>query len=457
MKITQEGPDQRQAVLNIEMEPEDLEKYLDRAYRRLVQRMTVPGFRRGKAPRAILERMLGREALLNEALDSLVSGATTEAVQEQGLEVSAQPQVEVLGTDPVVLKATVPLIPRVELGDYGSLRIPQEAVSVEEEQVQQALEEIRLDAAPWEPVERPVQMGDLVVLDGAGSADGRTIFDQKAAAYVVSQDPVPLPGFGAALEGMSSGESQEFALDIPEDHSDQGLAGKACQITVAVKEVKERRLPDLDDEFARGVGEGYDTLEALKEDVRNRLQATLENQAKRNYEDQAVEQLLESTQVELPPLLIEREIEHLLEEQRSGAQSQVGRQVELDEYISALGKSQEELQEELRPRAEERLGRSAVLSRIAEEEDVQVPEEAVEGEIAQMVQEAGRRGNEVRRLFADPRQRELLARALRTRRTIEHLASIARGEVEATTVKPGPQSEEESAAETALTSSEDQS
>lgn len=428
MKITQEGPNDCQTVLTIEMELEDMEKYLDRAYKRLVNRMKVPGFRRGKAPRGILERLIGREALVSEALESLVSGATNEAILSEKLEISAQPQVEILEMDPTILKAIVPLEPVVDLGDYGAVRIPYPDVQVTDDDVKKTLEDIRKDIAPWEPVDRSIILGDLVVIDAFCSKDGQTVFDQKDANYIVDQNTSPLPGFADQLQGLNNGESKEFSLEIPSDYGDQNLAGSVCQIKIEIKEIKEQRLLELDDEFARGVGEGYDSIDALSEDVRKQLKASLDDQEKRKYEEEAVERLIESASIQLPPLLIDREVEHLIEDQHNQAQNRSANPMAIDDYIDSLGKSQEQLQEELRPRASQRLNRMAVLNRLADQENVEISESMVDAEVDRMVLQTGQQNKEVQRFFRDPRQREMFTRGLKTRATVEKLAAIFRGE-----------------------------
>ena len=430
MKIVQDEPAQRQVVLTVELEPSDMEPYLHRAYQRLVQRVAVPGFRKGKTPRSVLERIVGREALVDEALGFLVPEITERAITEQELELSAQPQVEVLGLEPVTLKATVPLIPEVDLGDYTALRVDPPSVTIQEDEVEKALMELRQGAAPWEPADRPVQMGDLLVMDLLGSADGEPIVKQIDASYIVNPDPQPVPGFGEAVTGMQQGETRTFLLSFPDEHPDPKLAGKPCEFTVTAKEIKEQRLPDLDDEFSKSVGHGFDTVEALQSDIRKRLRESQEREAQRIHEIDVVQRVVQDAKVELPPLLIEREIDHLLENMKDDARRSGNSQADVDQYIANLNKSPEEVRESLYSQALERLNREATLAQIARQEDVQAPDQAVQEEIDQMVQDAGEQGAEIRRLFAQPRTRESLTRAILSRRTVQRIAAIARGEAD---------------------------
>ena len=428
MQVTQEELQQRQAVLHIEVEDADLERYLDRAHRRVVQRVTVPGFRRGKAPRSIVERLVGRDVLLEEALELLLPEVTAKAVEEQGLEMAAPPRVEVVTREPMALRATVPLPPEVTLGDYRQVRVPLEDVEVDEERVTETLEEIRRETTPWEPVDRPVAMGDQVVMDFRGATEGRELINQRNFGYIVSEEPSPVPGFGAALDGMQQGETREFTLPFPDDYRDADLAGKPCDFVVEAKEIKGRELPEMDDEFAHGVGQGYDSLEALREDVRGRIRASLEAEAHGRYEEKVLEEVLATAEIEMAPLLVQRETERLQQELRDRVQSLVRGPVGVDEYMSLLGKTAEEVQEELRPRAEMRLQRSALLNSVADAEGCEASDEAVSAEIEGMVQEAGPRGREVRRHFADAQHREMVSRSLRTRQALQLLVTIARGE-----------------------------
>ncbi len=276
MKVTREDEAQRQTVLNIELEEPDLESYLQRAYQRVSQKVKVPGFRPGKAPRAVVERVVGRESLLQEALEFMIPEVMAKAIEQEEIEVGAQPDVELIETEPVTIKAIVPLPPLVETGDYNSLRVPWVAPAVTDEQINDSLEETQKQSALWEPVERPAQMGDQVIMDLKGVVDGETLLDQEDGPFILSDEPMPIPGFGEQLVGIGAGDTREFDLTFPEDYLSESMAGKECHFTVTAKETKEQKLLDLDDEFAKGVGEGFDTLDALKDNIRQQLQDELE-------------------------------------------------------------------------------------------------------------------------------------------------------------------------------------
>jgi trigger factor len=449
LKVTREDEVQRQTVLNIEMEEPDLESYLQRAYQRVSQKVKVPGFRPGKAPRAVVERVIGRESLLQEALEFMVPEATAKAIEQEAIEAGAQPDVELIGTDPVSIKATVPLIPLVETGDYSSIRVLWVAPAVSDEQINDALEEIRKQSAVWNPVERPAQIGDQVVMDLLGVVDGETLLDQQDGPFVLSEEPMPIPGFGQALVGLSTGDTREFALTFPEDYLSEAMAGKECLFTVTAKETKEQKLPDLDDEFAKGAGEGFDTLDALKDNIRQQLQDELEHQDQHQYEDLVLDELAIIGSVELPSIIVERAIDHHLEEIQETIGRRLGRAITLEEYIEVTKKTEEELREETRETVEQQLRRSYLISEVSQTEGIEASEEDIEAEIDTMATTSGEQGEQVRQMFMVQENRDSVARSIRSRHTVEHLVAIAKNATPAVakpkaSAKPTPEPAEAS-------------
>ena len=432
MKTSKENIENSQVVLNVEIEPVEVEKELDLAYRRLVKRASIPGFRKGKAPRAMLEHYMGKEALLKEAMDHLVPQAYDQAIQEEGVEAIAQPQIEITQTDPVAFKAVVPVRPTIELGDYRSIRLAPEPVEVTEEDIDRVIEQLRHEHALWVPVERPVNSGDLVTLDVEGNIEGEPYLNQQGAHYKVNPDlPLPLPGFAQQLEGMVKEEGREFPLSFPSDHPRAELAGKECSFKVTISEIKEEKLPELNDEFAKEVGEGLETLASLRERVATNLKAGMEEMARRRFEEGAVEAAADLAQVEFPPILVEREIDRFLSEQV--AQFREGRGG-LEDYLKGIGRTEQEIREELRPMATKRVIRSLTLGKIVEAEKIEVSASELDDEVEKMAKSSGERGEEVRSLFSSPEARNSVERILTTRKTVQLLVDIAssaeEGEVE---------------------------
>ncbi|MEA3254106.1 MAG: trigger factor, partial [Chloroflexota bacterium] len=220
MKIDIEKMDNCQVALKIEAEPDELKKSQKAAYQRLVNKVSVPGFRKGKAPQVILEQHVGREAMLDEALEHLVPELYTKAVKSQELEPIAEPQIDITQTEPVVFKAIVSLKPRVELGDYHTIKLKAEPVKVSDSDIDKAMEQVREGQAVLAPVERPVQPGDFIILDVEGSLDGKPFLSHKGITYEVNPDSkLPLPGFAEKLVGAEKSKEMTFTLRIPDDYN----------------------------------------------------------------------------------------------------------------------------------------------------------------------------------------------------------------------------------------------
>jgi len=359
VKVIREKTENSQAFLSIEMEPAEVEDSLQKAYNRLVKRANIPGFRKGKAPREILEQYLGKESLLEDALNSLIPQAYEKAIREQEIEAFARPSIEVVQTDPVIFKATVPLRPRVKLGDYHSIQITEDRVEVKEEDVNAVIEQLRYQHAIWEPVERPVEYEDLVIIDIESSIEDKPFINEKGVQYQVLHDlPIPVPGFAEQLVGMKIGEDKEFRLQFPSDYPRSELVGKEPWFRVKVTEIKQRILPELNDEFAKEISSDFKNIDMLREKVSDDLRLRAEEKARVDFEERVIDAVIDLAEVEFPPILVELEIDSLLDEQSRRLQMS-GRG--LEEYLRSINKTEEELREELRPIATKRVTRSLVL------------------------------------------------------------------------------------------------
>ena len=424
MKVSTERIPESQVVLEIEVEPERLERTLERAYRRLAQKTEVPGFRKGKTPRHMLERYLGRDAVRQEALRLLIPEAYNQAIEEESIDAVDYPDIEVVQEEPLIFKATVAIRPSVDLGDYRELRVEREPVTVSEEQVNEKIEELRHRYAILEPVDRPPQMGDRVWADVRVSVDGRSVFSEDDAEIHLHQGvTVLMPSFVEELLGNEKGVERQFSIDVPPDYPQRLLAGKTCLCTVLVKEIKEERLPELDDTFAAVVGEGFPSLEALRQRLESDLRESAEQETDGRYRGKVVDGVVAAASVEFPPVLTERETEQLLRERLSS--SGVG---DIEGYLRQVRKSEEELRQELRLQAVERIQGSLVLGQVAAVEGISVSEEDVDAEIERLAASSGPRADEIRRVFGSAGSREALGRSLLTRKTVERLVAIASGE-----------------------------
>ena len=427
MKVTREDLENSEVSLNIEVEEEDIEPYLQRAYQRVVRRVNIPGFRKGKAPRAVLERFVGRHSLEDDALDLMLPEIVQRAVEEQGVKQASIPQVQMVQREPIVIKAAVPVAPEVVLDAYREIRVPVELVLVTEEEVNTLLDLLRRDTAPWEPVDRPVAMGDQVTLDIKANLDGKEITKQDGVVYMVMEENVsPVAGFPQQLVGINNQETKEFAISMPTDYPDSNLAGKEVEFNVAIHEIKAKNLPDLDDEFAKGVGEGYDNLEALTNKLREDFLARRELEAQDLYEDQVFEKLLEKAQIDLSPLMVDHEVHHMLQNEEQALRRQ---QVSVEQYLQTVGKSSDEHHEELKQAAEARLKRTYAIGKVAELEGIKVSQEEIEEEIKRLLDSAGpNQPASLRSNLESDESKESLEQVLIRRKALQRLVEVAKGE-----------------------------
>ena len=420
MKVDREEVVDRQTVLTIELEDDDLDPYLDRGYRRIVQRVNIPGFRKGKAPRSIVERMVGRESLLNEVLDALVAEATNRAIDDEELESVGLPRIEMVDFEPLSFKATVPLRPDVDLGAYREIRVEEVPIEFDEESVHQRLEGLRDRLATWNPVDRPLEVGDMVTADLAVTSDSETVLEDPDYIAVTSEgDLRSLPGLGEHLAGAQAGDEREFDLDVPSDFYMNTIAGKTVHVRAKVKEYKERELPALDDDFVVSLGEEDETLEQLTERIRNEERQGAENKAIGEFTEKALEALMESATVELPPLLVEHGAEHQWHEQLQFL-DRLG--IRPDDYLRSTGSTEEAVLAQAQEDVRERLVRSYAMTRFAELESLEVSEEEAEARVRELLAENS--------LDREPTEEEIASvrNSMLSENAMERLRAIARGE-----------------------------
>ncbi|MFC1994726.1 trigger factor [Chloroflexota bacterium] len=414
MKVSVQTIPGCQVVLNIEAEAEEMEGSLEAAYRRLVSRVDIPGFRRGKAPRAMLERYLRKDVLVDEAVEYLMPELYAQALKERGVETVAKPNIEIKESNPLSFTATTPLRPRVELGDYHQLSLPLHPVTVSDEEIDEALEHLRCIKSPWEAAARVVRFGDLVTLDVEGRAGDRVILDRKGVLYeLVPNSSQPAPGFATELEGMSAGEEKEFVLTLSAESGE--LAGQECRFRVLVSGIKEKRLLDLDDEFAKGVSPDAGTLAQLRENIARQVRETKEKKATEELGQAAVKAVVGLAQVDYPEVLVEQEVGRLLAAQ--GANE-----------VDTAQETEGDVRERLTPLARDRVLRTLVVEKLAELEQVEVSSEEIDTELDRLAAAAADPGA-LRRVLSSPSVRESLRSGLIARKAVDRLVDIATGAV----------------------------
>jgi trigger factor len=430
LKVTQEKVENRQAFITIEMEPSEMEHGMEHGYQHVVNKANIPGFRKGKAPRAIVERHIGRGAILEEAIDHLIPEAYNNALKQQEIDAYAQPQVEITQADPLIFKAIVPLRPTVELGEYKSIRMAPEEVDIKDENVDAVIEQLRHQHATWEPVDRPLQLKDLAVIDINGMIDEKPYVRKAAAQYQVLQEVItPAPGFADRIVGMKKEEEKEFAITLPADFPSKEMAGKEVKFKVILHDIKEEKLPELNDDFPSLVSAEYKTMAVLKEEVAKNLKLRAEDNARMKFEEKVIDACIEKARVEYPPVLVDMEIDRILNEQARQLQMN-GRG--MDEYLKSINKTPQQLQEDLRPVAIKNITASLLLGKVAEEEKVEVTAADIDGRLDAMilgVEETKKA--DMRKLFDNPQTRDSIKQSLLARKTIECLANIAKDVKEA--------------------------
>src|SRR4030042_1412110 len=422
MKGSTEPVKNSQVTLNIEVEPVEIDKYLAKAYNRLVKRVSVPGFRKGKAPRDVLERQIGKDALFQEALEDLIPATYKEALEEQKIEPIAQPQFEMIQPEPLIFKAVVPLKPTIKLGDYTGIRVESKPVKIKKGDIDTTIEQLQHQQAILSPVDRPVQFDDIVTIDVGGERDGESFSIRKDVVYEVSKEArLPLPGFAEKLEDMGKGEEKSFVLSYPPDYEMKELAGKDHTFKVTVTEIKEKKLPEVDDEFAKTLGK--EDLASLREQIASNLKVGAEERARLELEQKAVNAAVELSEVEYPPALVEREIDRLLSE---GARQFTDGINGLENYLRTINKTMDDHREELRPIADRRVVRSLALCKISVDEKIEVDDSEIDAEVDRMLKDVDKQAEEMRKFFSLAPARESLKQFLVGRKTVERLVKIAK-------------------------------
>ncbi len=389
--------------------------------RRLSRRTRVPGFRPGKAPRSLLERVLGSGAVLDEAVDQLVETAYRDALAEAKVIPLARPEVEVIQAEegkPFIFKATVPVRPEITLGDYRGFNFRPEIDPVDDAKVDRVIEELRDQHAMLDPVEdRGAAKGDYAVIGFTGTRAGLPFEGGSAerVPLIIGQERL-IPGFEDHLLGLNVGESTEFDLTFPADYAEETLAGAGVHFAATVRELRQKVLPEANDAFAQGIG-SYADMAALRIDVRQRLDRSGRDQARHAFADRIIEYAIANATCELPDVLVDDEVEVMHDELRSTLARQG---ITEDAYLKATEQTPEQLHGSFRPNAEKRAKVLLVLWKIAEAEGIDVAERDIVAEIERArVRYAG--NSKLIAHFESERGRNAIRSSLRRTRVVEKL------------------------------------
>jgi trigger factor len=421
MQITRTPAPKSSVQLQIELPPDRLDRALDAAVRALARRTRIPGFRPGKAPRPVLERHLGPGVVLDEAVEHLMQDAYRDALVQEGILPLTNADVEVVQAEegkPLIFKATVPVRPEVTLGDYQHFNFKPELDTIDDARIDQVVEELRDQNATLSPVEeRGAQDGDYAVISFVGTKDGQPFEGgtSERMPLILGQERL-IPGFEANLVGLTVGDTTEFDITFPDDYGEGSLAGQVAHFSVELKELREKILPDLDDDFLASLGD-FASVDALRSDVRRRLEANALDRARHGFADRIIEYAVANATVELPDVLIDQEVE-VMHDEFKGSLARQG--IGEDAYLKAVEKTTGDLHADFRPNAEKRVKTLLVLSKVADIEGVEVPDADVEAEVAQG-RERYAGDARLTEYFESERGRSFIRSTLRRSRVVETL------------------------------------
>lgn len=391
MSFTVENLEEKNMVkLVIESTSEEFEAALNTAYNKNKNKISLPGFRKGKAPRAMVEKMYGKEVFFEDAANEIIPDAYAKAADESGLEIVSQPKIDVTQLEagkPFVFTATVALKPEVELGTYKGIEVSKTEVEATDADVEEELKRVQDQNARIVSVEdRAVKDGDQTVIDFEGFVDGEAFEGGKGENYSLTIGSHSfIDNFEEQLIGMNVGEEKDVNVTFPEEYHAENLKGKAATFKVKINEIKEKQLPELDDDFAQDVSD-FDTLAEYKEDLKKKITERKENQAKAVKEDEAIAKLIEDSKMDIPEAMVETQVNRMAQDFAQRLQAQG---LSLDQYFQYTGATAESLVDEMKPEALKRIKSRLVLEAVVKAENIEASEEEFQAELEKMASQYG--------------------------------------------------------------------
>jgi trigger factor len=424
MKASWEKIEKNVGVLEIEVDADQVASALDKAFKKVAAKVNVPGFRKGKVPRALFEKRFGVESLYQDALDIILPEAYVQAVEDAGITPVDRPEVDVeqFGKGQTLkFKATVTVKPEVQLGDYKGLEIELQSTEVSDEDVEAELKRLQERHAELNVVEEgAAQNGDMVIIDFEGFVDGEAFEGGKAERYSLELGSGSfIPGFEEQVVGLNKGEEKEVNVTFPDDYQADNLKGKAAIFKVKLHEIKRKQLPELDDEFAKDVSE-FDTLDEYKADIKNRLAENKVKEAEAKKESDIVAKAAANAELEIPVAMINTEIDAMVKDFERRMKSQ-GMTLEL--YYQFTGQSESSLRDQMKADAEQRVRNNLVLEAIAAAENIEATEEDLDAEIGRVAEQFKKSPEEVRSIFEANGSLVGMKEDLALRKTVDFLVS----------------------------------
>ncbi len=402
MSVQVENLEKSMAKLTIEVSAEELEKAIQEAYLKEKGKISLPGFRKGKVPRKMIEKMYGAGVFYEEAANTLIQENYPSAADESGVDIVSRPTIDIVQIEsgkPFIFTAEVAVRPEVKLGKYLGVQVTKIDTSVSDEEVAEALEKERNNNARTVSVtDRPAANGDTAVIDFEGFVDGVAFEGGKGENHPLELGSHSfIDTFEDQLVGKNAGDEVEVNVTFPEQYQAAELAGKPAMFKVKIHEIKTKELPELDDEFAQDVSE-FDTLAEYKEDVRKRLTEQKENEAKRTKEDEAIQKIIDKSEMELPEAMIETQCENMVND---FAQRIAQSGLSMEQYMQFSGLTIEKLKEQVRPEAVTRIKSSLVLEQIAKEENIEVTDADIDAEVEKMAASYGMEADKLKEYMGD--------------------------------------------------------
>jgi trigger factor len=427
VKVNLEKIEKNVVALEIEVAPEKFSEAVEKAFRKLAPKVNVPGFRKGKAPRVMIERKLGREYIWEEAMDFIVPEAYFEALQETKIDPIDRPKVEVVQLEddkPFIFKATVEVRPEVNLGQYIGLEAEKPAVEITDGDVEKELQKLQERHAQLVPVEDgAAEMHDITVIDFEGFVDGVAFPGGKGDDYSLELGSGSfIPGFEEQLVGAKVGEEREVNVTFPENYHSADLAGKDAMFRVTVKGIKRKELATLDDEFAKDVSE-FESLEELKADIRNKLEKEAETKADHTLKDELVNKAVSASEVEVPDTMIEQRIDSMLQDMNQRLSMQG---LSIEDYLKYSGTTVDEFRNNYRERAEKEIKVDLVLNAIAKTENIEVTEEDIDNRVKEMAEQYKQEPATLRQWLENGGNMEPLKKSVVIDKTVDFLMEKAK-------------------------------
>jgi len=422
MKVTAEKLDTHKTMLRMEIPQAEVAKAVDRAYQKLANKVNVPGFRKGKVPRKILEMRLGKEALMDEAFELLAPNAYSAALEEHNIEPVGRPEIEVVTCkedEPLVFTATVVIKPEILLGEYKGLKIKKPSVEITAEDVDRDIESLRSRHARMIVLENAeLKQGDFAIIDFEGFVDGVPFKGGEAKGYPLEVGSGSfIPGFEEQLIGSKAGDECEVKVTFPADYHAEDLAGKEALFKVKVNDIKRKELPAVDDEFVKEIGDTNTTVEELRADLENKLKQAAEEKADREYNAAALKTAVANATVDIPDVMIESQIDNMLQDLDVNLQN---RGMSIAKYLEYIKSDVDSLRKDYREMAEISVKTDLLLDMVAKTEKVEIKPEEIETEIAAMAASYKAPVDEVRKIILQEGRLDSLVRSI-LRKKASHL------------------------------------